>query len=348
MFSGGAGDGRVAAAERDVGGRGSLRFLTRRVLFYILTAWAAITLNFAIPRLMPGNPVQALLARFRGQISPAATASFTKLFGLNNAGLWSQYWTYLSHLAHGDLGISFSYYPSTVSQVILTSLPWTAVLIGAATILSFVLGTVLGIMSGWWRGSWMDSLLPVTTFLGSIPYFWFGLLAVFFLSVHLGWFPLSGGSGTTTPIALSGAFLASASYHAVLPAATIVVSSVGGWMLGMRNMMVTTQSEDYVLMAEARGLSRRRIMVTYAARNAILPSLASFAMSLGFVVSGAILVEIVFSYPGLGYVLFQAVTNNDYPLMQGVFLIITMAVLGANFVADLVYVLLDPRTRQVR
>jgi peptide/nickel transport system permease protein len=325
-----------------------LRYLSRRVLFYLLTLWAAITLNFAIPRLMPGNPVQSLLSRFRGQVSPAATASFAKLFGLNHASLWSQYGNYLSQLAHGDLGISFSYYPSTVAQVIFTSLPWTAVLIGVATVLSFLLGTVLGIMSGWWRGSWMDSLLPITTFLGSIPYFWFGLLAVFFLSYRLHWFPLSGGSATGTPIGLTGSFIASALYHAILPAGTIVVASVGGWMLGMRNMMVTTRSEDYVLMAEARGLSRRRIMVTYAARNAILPSLASFAMSLGFVVSGAILVEIVFSYPGLGYVLFQAVTNNDYPLMQGVFLIVTIAVLAANFLADLAYVALDPRTRQAR
>jgi peptide/nickel transport system permease protein len=325
-----------------------VRYLGRRVLFYILTLWAAVTLNFAIPRLMPGNPVQALLARFKGQVSPAATASFSKLFGLNHASLWSQYGTYLSQLAHGDFGISFSYYPSTVSQVIFTSLPWTAVLIGVATIISFLVGTLLGVWSGWWRGSWMDALLPVTTFLGSIPYFWFGLLAVFFLSDKLNWFPLSGGTNTTTPIGFTGSFIVSAAYHAVLPAATIVVSSVGGWMLGMRNMMITTQSEDYVLMAQAKGLARRRIMMSYAARNAILPSLASFAMSLGFVVSGAILVEIVFSYPGLGYVLYQAVTNNDYPLMQGVFLIITVAVLAANFVADLAYVVLDPRTRLSR
>jgi len=227
----------------------------------------------------------------------------------------------------------------------MTSLPWTATLIGVSTVISFLIGTVLGIMSGWWRGSWMDTLLPVTTFLGSIPYFWFGLLAAFWLADQLHWFPLSGATGTTTPIGPNWAFLISATYHAILPAATIVISSIGGWMLGMRNMMVTTQAEDYVLLAEAKGLSPRRIMITYAARNAILPTLATFAMSLGFVVSGAILVEIVFSYPGLGYVLFQAVTNNDYPLMQGVFLMITVAVLAANFLADLAYVALDPRTR---
>lgn len=322
-----------------------MRYLTRRILFYMFTLWAAITLNFAIPRLMPGNPVDAVFARFRGQVPPAATASFAKLFGLNHSSVWSQYWTYLSQLAHGNLGISFSYYPSTTVQVIMTSLPWTAALIGVATVLSFLFGTVLGVMAGWRRGSWMDALLPVTTFLGSIPYFWFGLLIVFWLADQLHWFPLSGAIGTTTPIGLNWTFIASAVYHAILPAATIVIASIGGWMLGMRNMMVTTQAEDYVLLAEAKGLSPRRIMVTYAARNAILPTLATFAMSLGFIVSGAILVEIVFSYPGLGYVLFQAVTNNDYPLMQGVFLMITVAVLAANFLADLAYVALDPRTR---
>ncbi len=322
-----------------------MRYLTRRIGFYLFTLWAAITLNFGIPRLMPGNPVQAVFARFRGQVPPAATASFAKLFGLNHSSLWSQYVTYLSQLAHGNLGISFSYFPSTTLQVIMTSLPWTATLIGVATVISFVVGTALGIMSGWWRGSWMDSLLPITTFLGSIPYFWFGLLAAFFLADRLHLFPLSGATATTTPIGVNWSFLASATYHAILPAATIIIASIGGWMLGMRNMMVTTQAEDYVLLAEAKGLSPRRIMITYAARNAILPTLATFAMSLGFVVSGAILVEIVFSYPGLGYVLFQAVTNNDYPLMQGVFLMITVAVLAANFLADLAYVALDPRTR---
>ena len=314
-------------------------------MFYLFTLWAALTLNFAIPRLMPGNPVQALFARFRGQIPASATASYSKLFGLNHSGLWAQYGTYFSQLVHGNLGISFSYFPSTTAQVIMTSLPWTATLIGVSTVISFLIGTVLGIMSGWWRGSWMDTLLPVTTFLGSIPYFWFGLLVAFWLADQLHWFPLSGATGTTTPIGPNWAFLISATYHAILPAATIVISSIGGWMLGMRNMMVTTQAEDYVLLAEAKGLSPRRIMITYAARNAILPTLATFAMSLGFVVSGAILVEIVFSYPGLGYVLFQAVTNNDYPLMQGVFLMITVAVLAANFLADLAYVALDPRTR---
>jgi peptide/nickel transport system permease protein len=325
-----------------------LRYLVRRIVFYLFTAWAAVTMNFLIPRLMPGNPVQILIARFQGRLSPAATASLTALFGLNHQSLWAQYGTYWSDMVHGNLGISFTYFPVSVTTVIGESLPWTAALIGVSTIISFFLGTLLGIVAGWRRGSWTDSLLPITTFFSSVPYFWLALIAVFTLAASLHWFPIGGGYSTSLTIGFTGSFISSALYHALLPALTIVVSSMAGWLLGMRNMMVSTMSEDYVLMAEAKGLRRRRVMFAYAARNAVLPSIASFAMSLGFVVSGAILVEIVFSYPGIGYQLYNAVTNEDYPLMQGIFLVITIAVLIANFVADLVYVVLDPRTRQER
>jgi peptide/nickel transport system permease protein len=317
----------------------------RRIAFYLVTAWAALTLNFLIPRLMPGNPVALLIGRFKGRLSPAATRSLTALFGVGHASLLSQYGTYWSDMAHGDLGISFTYFPTSVVQVLAEALPWTAVLVGVSTVISFVIGTVGGVVIGWRRGSWLDGALPVSTFFSAIPYFWFALVILFVFSVLLPWFPLSGGYSSTDVLGLNWAFLMSAAYHAVLPAITIVASSIAGWLLGMRNMMVATLDEDYVVMAEAKGLSVRRVMFAYAARNAILPSLASFALSLGFVVSGAILVEIVFSYPGIGYVLFAAVSNDDYPLMQGVFLVITLAVLLANLCADICYALLDPRTR---
>jgi peptide/nickel transport system permease protein len=324
-----------------------MRFLIRRGFFYLITAWAAITMNFLIPRLMPGNPVQILMARFQGRLSPAAVKSLTILFGLGHAGLWSQYVHYWQDLFAGNLGISFTYFPTTVTSVIAQSLPWTAVLIGVSTIISFLIGTIGGVIVAWRRGSWMDNVLPpATTFFSAVPYFWLGLITVFVFSVDLHWFPLSGGYSSSTSVGLSGSFLASAVYHAILPGITIVVSSVAGWLLGMRNMMITTLAEDYVVMAEAKGLAKRRVMFAYAARNAVLPSIASFAMTLGFVVSGAILVEIVFSYPGIGYVLYQAVTNEDYPLMQGIFLVITLAVLVANALADLAYLVLDPRTRE--
>jgi len=325
-----------------------MRYLLRRVVFYLVSAWAAITMNFLIPRLMPGNPAELLMARFQGRLNPHETASLLELFGLNqHTSLVDQYGRYWSQLAHGNLGTSFTYFPTPVISVIEQSLPWTVILIGLCTVISFVLGTALGTVIGWRRGSpLLEALVPATTFFAAIPYFWLGLICVYLFAADLHLFPLSGGYSETTTIGFTGSFLGSAAYHALLPAITIVVSSVGGWILGQRNMMVTTLSEDYVVMAQAEGLRDARVMVSYAARNAILPQIASFALSLGFVVSGALLVEIVFSYPGIGYVLYQAVSNEDYPLMQGIFLVITLAVLIANFVADLVYVVLDPRTRQ--
>jgi peptide/nickel transport system permease protein len=323
-----------------------MRYLLRRIGFYMVTAWAAITLNFFIPRFMPGNPVELLISHFKGRISPAAVKSLGALFGLSHQSIASQYVTYWSDLLHGNLGISFTYFPSSVTSVVLAALPWTLVLVGVATIISFVLGTVVGVIVGSRRGSWMDVSLPISTFFSAIPYFWFALVILYFLAIVVHWFPLSGGYASTNLIGWKWSCLASAAYHAVLPAVTIIVTSIAGWLLGMRNMMIVTLNEDFIVLAEAKGLSKSRINFVYAARNAILPSLAGFALSLGFVVSGAILVEIVFSYPGIGYVLFAAVNNDDYPLMQGVFLIITLAVLLANIVADVFYVMLDPRTRQ--
>ena len=327
-----------------------MRFILRRLAFYVATAWIAITINFIIPRLMPGNPVIELFNRLRITATPGAIKAFDIAFGVSTReGLTGQYWSYLGQLAHGNLGISITYYPTTVGSVIGQALPWTVALLGVATVLSFLIGTLLGMFSATRRGSvFADSLVPVTSLLSAIPYFWLGLVVLTFFAVDLGWFPLNGGSNPGVPIGLSWAFISTAVVHGFLPAVTIIVSSVAGWILSMRNMMIATLSEDYVLLAEAKGLHRRRIIMMYAARNAILPNIASFALALGFIVGGAVLTEIVFSYPGIGYVLFQGVTNEDYPLVQGVFLIITIMVLSANFIADAVYVLLDPRTRSQR
>lgn len=326
-----------------------MRFFLRRAAFYLATAWIALTLNFIIPRLMPGNPVQTLFARTKQAPNPQSAAAMEAAFGINtHAGLLSQYFTYLGNVLHGQLGTSVSYYPASVTSVISAALPWTLLLVGTATLVSFVLGTLLGILSAWRRGSWVDHLLPVTAFLSAIPYFWLGAVAIFIFATKLGWFPLSGAYNTSIPQSFSPSFIASVLDYGVLPAGTIVVSSIAGWLLGMRNVMLQTIPEDYVLLATAKGLRTRRVVFSYAARNAILPNLASFALSLGFVVGGAILTEIVFSYPGVGYVLFQAVTNQDYPLMQGLFLIITIMVLLANLLADVAYAALDPRTRESR
>lgn len=324
-----------------------MKHLLRRIGFYLLTAWAAITINFFIPRMMKGDPITSLLSRYQGQMSPDAIDSLKVLFGLDSTeSLWSQYLTYWNNLLHGDLGLSFTFFPTPVADVIRQSLPWTIGLVGVATIISFVLGTTIGVLIGWRRGTWADGLVPVTTFFSAVPYFWIGLLAIWGFAVLMPIFPAAGGySGGLVP-GWDMDYIVSVFQHAMLPAFTIVISSVAGWILGMRNMMVTVSSEDYVTVAQAKGLKERSVMIGYAARNAILPQISGFALSLGFIVSGTLVMEMVFSYPGIGYTLYQAVQAKDYPLMQGIFLVITISVLVANIIADLIYVLLDPRTRQ--
>ncbi|MGH3166932.1 MAG: ABC transporter permease, partial [Trebonia sp.] len=270
-----------------------MRVLGRRLLFYVVTAWAAITLNFILPRLMPGNPAQDLINRSTVKLSPAAIKAIQVLFGQPHASILSQYFTYWHNVVTFNFGVSYSYYPTPVIQVIRQSVFWTLVLIGLCTIIGFVIGTMLGMVVGWRRGSWRDALVPITTFLSSLPYFWFALMVILVFAVGLHWFPSSGGYGIGLAIGFNWPFISSAVYYGTLPALTIVVASVGGWLLGMRNMMITTLNEDYVLLAEAKGLSRLRVMFTYAGRNAVLPSVAGFAMSLGFVVGGAIVTEIV-------------------------------------------------------
>jgi peptide/nickel transport system permease protein len=324
-----------------------VRFLLRRIGFYAITAWAAVTLNFLIPRLMPGDPVQSLINRYQGQISTDAIQSLYVLFGLDKKeSLWQQYLDYWSQILHGDLGLSFVHFPTPVSDVIAQSLPWTIGLVGIATIISVVGGSLVGVYLGWRRGSWADGIVPVTTFFSSVPYFWLGLLFIALFAVTWRFLPSGQGYDPGLVPGWSPEFVGSVLQHAIMPALTIILSSVAGWILGMRNMMVTVTSEDYVTVAQAKGLSERRVMFGYAARNAILPQVSGFALSLGFVVSGTLVMEMVFSYPGIGFELFQAIGGKDYPLMQGIFLVITFSVLIANILADVVYVFLDPRTRQ--
>lgn len=324
-----------------------MRFAARRLGFYAVTAWVALTLNFFLPRLMPGNPAAAALSGEENTLPPQALRAEEVAFGLHTRlTLLQQYWRYLEDTFRGQLGLSTSYFPAPVWSVIRSALPWTIGLVGTCTVLSFLIGTALGIVAGWRRGSVWEVIVPIGTFLSAMAYFWFGLMVVAFLGVQLGWLPYAGGYSPEIPIGFTGSYISSVLTHAILPALTIVVPSVGGWALGMRNMMSTILREDYVMVARAKGVKSWRLVYQYAARNAILPNISGFALSLGFVISGAIGVEVVFSYPGIGYVLYHAVTSNDYPLMQGIFLMIVAAVLVANLVADLVYVALDPRARR--
>jgi peptide/nickel transport system permease protein len=323
-----------------------VRHLLKNLGLYALAAWASLTLNFLIPRMMPGDPASAMFARFAGQLQPEAIDALRAAFGFTNEPLLQQYFTYVGHIFQGDLGLSVAYFPATVTEVIATGLGWTILLSGVAVIISFGLGSLLGVIATWRRGGWLDSTLPpLLSFLGAFPYFWLAMVLLYGLGFTLGAFPLRHAYSDMIAPSMSGEFFLSVAEHMVLPATSIVIATLGGWMLGMRSTMVGVLAEDYISLANAKGLSQSRIMFHYAARNALLPNITGFGMALGFVLSGSLLTEIVFSYPGQGYLLIQAVRNQDYPLMQGIFLTITMAVLGANLLVDILYVWLDPRTR---
>jgi len=327
-----------------------MRFVVRRLGFFVVTLWAAITLNFLIPRLMPGNPAIAMMARYRGRISPQTLHALEVAFGVNShQTLFRAYLAYLANIARGRFGTSLTFFPDTVTHQVMQALPWTLALVGLTTIFAFILGTLIGLLSAWRRGGMLDSVMPpIFVITSAFPYFWLALIAIWLFSIKLGWLPESGGYNITDTVGWSWGFAGDAIEHSILPALTILVTAIGAWILTMRNNMISVLSEDYVRMARAKGLSPWRIMWTYAGRNAILPNLTGFAMSLGFVVSGAILVEFVFNYPGVGWMFLQSVENQDYALMQGLFLMITVTVLLAILAADAATAILDPRTRDLR
>jgi peptide/nickel transport system permease protein len=324
-----------------------MRFILRRGGFFLLTLWAAVTLNFFLPRMMPGNPAIAMMARFHGRVSGQGLIALENIFGVNtHTSLPVQYVHYLGDIATGNFGTSSYFYPSSVSRVVLDAIPWTLGLVGVTTILAFGLGTGVGIISAWRRGTWLDGVVPpVFVITSAIPYFWVGMMFILIFGIKLQWLPYTFAFDPTLTPGFNPAFIGNVLDHAVLPAMALLLTTIGTWILTMRNNMVTTLAEDYVRMARAKGLPNRRIMLDYAARNAILPNLTGFAMSLGFVVGGAILIEYVFDYPGVGYMLLQAVENEDYPLMQALFLLITVAVLLAILLADIATAIFDPRTR---
>ncbi|MFJ4255058.1 ABC transporter permease [Microbacterium sp. NPDC090003] len=326
-----------------------MKYLLQKLGLFVLTLWAAITLNFFLPRLMPGSPADAAIAKLsqNGPVSDATRAAIEAQLGVPGGSLWDQYVAYLGQVATLDFGVSYTFYPQSVASMVSTALPYTIGLVGIVTILAFVVGTLIGVAAAWRRGTWLDSLPTLTgSFLSTFPYFWTALLLLFFLGYVLHWFPTTGAYSATTTPGFTFEFIGDLARHAVLPALTILLTSLGGWIIGMRNAMINTLGEDYITFAEANGLHGRTIAVRYAARNAILPNLTGFGLTLGGVVGGSILVEQVFGYPGIGYLLFNAVIGQDYPLMQALFLMITVSVLIANFLVDILYGVLDPRTRR--
>lgn len=326
-----------------------MRYFARKVGFFLATLWAVVTLNFLIPRLQPGDPAEIMVKRLAGKdnvLDPAQVRAMRAMLGTPDGSLWEQYWGYLRELVHGNFGLSYTYYPFPVTQVIGQAIWWTVVLVVVTQVLSFAVGVVLGAFAAWRRNTRVDSVITIgSTFLGTLQPFWIALVLLYVFGYTLGWFPTSGGYEASTP-GFNGPFVTEAVSHSFLPAIALLVVTPVGWVLGMRNTMIMNLGEDYIRLARAKGLRERRIALGYAARNALLPSVTGFALALGGVLGGAILVETVFDYPGLGRLMGEAVENKDYPLLQTLMLLTTAGVLLANLVADLLYGVLDPRARR--
>ncbi len=329
-----------------------LGFLLKRLGMYVATALVAIVLNFFIPRFIPGDPVVALVRQLEQQTGTRMTAdqvaSLYSLYGDPNQNLVQQFFTYLWDVLRGDFGISVMRYPTPVADLIANAMPWTIFLAGVTTILAWLIGTALGCYVGWKPGSRLDNFLtPASQLFTSFPAFWIGMVMLWIFSFKLNIAPRAGGYDPDVPFQINNVFfLASVLKYGALPIFTLVVVGFAGWLFSMRNMMVTTISEDYVTLAKAKGLSERSVMFRYAARNALLPNVTNLAMAMGGIVGGTVLAEIVFTYPGVGNLLLEAIVTQDYPTMQTIFLMLVFSVLIANFIADSIYVVLDPRTRE--
>jgi len=328
----------------------SFGYVVRRLCLFFLVVWAAASLNFFVPRMARDrDPVREKLGQLaasgglRQEGIEEMVRAYQAKFGLDKP-LYVQYFNYLANTLRLDLGYSLANYPARGSQMIANALPWTMGLLVVATLIGFVIGTLLGAMVAWPRSPKFVQFLviPFMT-LSAIPYYLLGLILLYFLGLRLRLFPLSGGYAPGTLPALTLSFVLQVLHHSILPALSIVLSAVGFWGLGMRGMMVTTVGEDYITLAEANGLHDRVIFLRYAVRNALLPQFTALALSLGYVVSGSVLVEVVFGYPGIGTLLFQAISASDYTVIHGVVFMIIVAIGLATLTLDLIYPLLDPR-----
>jgi len=319
---------------------------------FFLVVFVAASFNFFIPRLAPGNPIGAITSRMASasagiENGQAMFEAYRKRFGLDDP-LYIQYGKYMWNTVRFDLGQSLSAYPADVTEIIGPAIGWSMSLIGASVLIAFVGGVMIGGLLAWKdTPRFIKAILPITMIGGVLPYYLLSMLLLYAFAFTTRTFPMSGAYDSGIPAALTWPYVTSVARHAVLPALSIILTSVGGWALTMRSLMVNTIGEDYMLLADAKGLPKWRILWSYSVRNAIPPQVTHLAIALGYVVSGAILVEIVFSYPGLGYQLYQSIINSDYTVIQGITLVLAVSVGLCVLIIDLIYPLLDPRVTYV-
>lgn len=324
-----------------------MAFLLRRLAFYLVAIFVAITFNFIMPRLMPGDPVDALFAAAAGRLPAETLAAYQEMLGFNDGPILVQYLQYLKSVLSWELGPAIMLFPVPVTEVLSNTLPWTVWLAGTATLVSVAAGCFIGLYASYNRGGWVDRFVPfIWQFIASMPQAVTALFIFFVFALTLKWFPLGFGANPDLEPRFTLEYIGSILRHAVLPLVTLIMSMLATWIFTMRNAMVNVLGEDYITMARAKGLSDRRVMVHYAARNAILPVVTAVSMALGFAVAGQVFIETVFNYPGVGQLIIKSVGARDYPLMQACFLLIVVCVLVANFIADMLYVFLDPRLRK--
>ncbi|GIV80609.1 MAG: peptide ABC transporter permease [Litorilinea sp.] len=323
-------------------------YVLRRVGMWLLTIWLGATIIFVIPRLAPGDPVAAMVSRLSAQSgyienSAEMIEAWRERFGLN--GPWYvQYLSYLRSVLTFDLGYSLASFPSQVQDMIAQAVPWTIGLLTLATLISFVLGNLIGALMAWRRTPRLvRSLLPVTLTFTSIPFFMLGILLIYVFAFGLRWFPPSGAYDSTLTVGWNWEFIVDVIHHGTLPALSIVVTSMGFWALGMRGMMITNEGEDYMILADAKGLSPRRVFWFYGVRNSVLPQVTALALNLGGIAGGSTLVEYIFAYPGMGYLLYLGIVNTDYTLIQGIVFMLIVGTATAVLILDLLYPLIDPR-----
>ena len=321
------------------------RYLARKLFVYSLTFIAAVTVDWAIPHLMPGNPVLTLMGRIQiqdPQVAQHVYDNYMRSFNLN-LPLWKQYYYFWVSLFHGDLGTSILQFPTPVTSILMHAVPYTLGLLLPAILLSWYAGNKVGALAAR-RKSLDNTVLPLGYALTATPYMWLAILLVWLFAIVFAVFPVGFAYSPTASRGWSFAFGVDVMHHWFLPFASFFLVAFGGWAIGMRNMIIYELEADYAHYLEALGAPTRLIR-KYAFHNALLPQISGLALQLGALMAGALVTEIVFSYPGLGYQAYRAVTNEDYFVIQGIFLFIIIGVLVANFVVDIVYVIVDPRTR---